>query len=108
MRTKNPIQKLIEDFDAERLHARRLSDGMLIEDLGNLVAAILADDCVIGPRSKFEQARAEFLAAREQFAGQVEAAANGTPARPFDTAQDRPFSRILIPSAEDPRGNPSL
>lgn len=73
------IQKLFDDFEAGILIAHRLSDGALIEDLGDFVRAILADDCVVGSRAKFEAIRAEWLAA------QAEAA--------------RPFSRILIPSA---------
>jgi hypothetical protein len=97
---QNPIQKLIEEFEAGRLHARRLSDGALIEELGDLVTAILADDAVVGPRAKFEQVRAERLAARNGV---------GAQGRPFDATQDRPFSRILIPPATGyPYGNETL
>lgn len=77
---KNPIQQLIDDFEAGRIHARRLSDGALIQDLGELVVAILADDCVIGSRAKFDAARAEYLALRQRV----------------------PFSRILIPAHPQP------
>lgn len=80
----NQIQQLIDAFEAGYIHARRLSDGVLIDrkNLGDFITAIVTEDVVIGSRSKFEQARAEFAA-------QVE---SETP--------DRPFSRILIPSAE--------